>query len=144
MRYLLDTNVCIEILRGKNARLKQRLEAVGFERLSLCSVVWAELHCGACLANNPVAEKQRLETAFAGWPRLPFDDAAAERYGEIRARLQRAGRLIGANDLLIAATALGYGLTLITHNTDEFERVDGLVVEDWEEEPGLSTSWTPT
>ncbi len=75
-----------------------------------------------------------MEAAFAGWPRLPFDDAAAERYGEIRARLHRAGRLIGANDLLIAATALANGLTLITHNTDEFKRIEGLPVEDWEEE----------
>lgn len=60
--------------------------------------------------------------------------AAAERYGEIRARLQRAGRLIGANDLLIAATPLANDLTLITHNIDEFKRVEDLPVEDWEEE----------
>ncbi len=83
---------------------------------------------------NPEQEIRRIEVAFGGWQRMPFDDAAAERYGEIRARLQRAGRMIGANDLLIAATALANGLTLITHNTDEFERVEGLVVEDWEAE----------
>lgn len=134
MRYLLDTNVCIEILRGRNPSLKQRLESAGFDQLRLCSIVWAELHCGACLLVNPEQEKQRIKVAFGGWPRLPFDDAAAERYGEIRAQLQRAGRLIGANDLLIAATALANGLTLITHNTDEFKRIEGLVVEDWEEE----------
>lgn len=92
------------------------------------------MHCGACLLANPEQEKQRIKVAFGGWTRLPFDDAAAERYGEIRAQLQRAGRLIGANDLLIAATALANGLTLITHNTDEFKRIEGLVVEDWEEE----------
>ncbi len=134
MRYLLDTNVCIEILRGRNPGLRQRLETAGFDQLRLCSIVWAELHCGACLLANPEQEIRRIETAFGGWPHLPFDDAAAERYGEIRARLQRAGRLIGANDLLIAATALANGLTLITHNTDEFQRVDGLAVEDWEDE----------
>ncbi len=134
MRYLLDTNVCIEILRGRNPNLRQRLETAGFDQLMLCSIVWAELHCGACLLAKPEQEIQRMEAAFAGWPRLPFDDAAAERYGEIRARLHRAGRLIGANDLLIAATALANGLTLITHNTDEFKRIEGLPVEDWEEE----------
>lgn len=134
MQYLLDTNVCIEILRGRNPYLKQRLETAGFDKLSLCSIVWAELHCGACLLANPEPEIRRIEAAFAGWPRLPFDDAAAERYGLIRARLQGAGRLIGANDLLIAATALANGLALITHNTDEFKRVEGLDVEDWEAE----------
>ena len=134
MRYLLDTNVCIEILRGRNPGLRQRLETAGFDQLRLCSIVWAELHCGACLLPNPEQEIRRIEVAFGGWQRLPFDDAAAERYGEIRARLQRAGRLIGANDLLIAATALANGLTLITHNTDEFKRVEGLAVEDWEAE----------
>lgn len=137
MRYLLDTNVCIEILRGRNPGLRQRLESAGFDQLRLCSIVWAELHCGACLLSNPEQEKQRIEVAFGGWPRLPFDDAAAERYGEIRAQLQRAGRLIGANDLLIAATALANGLTLITHNTDEFKRIEGLAVEDWEAESRL-------
>ncbi|MFZ1575133.1 MAG: type II toxin-antitoxin system VapC family toxin [Chromatiaceae bacterium] len=130
----MDTNGCIEILRGRNPSLKQRLETAGFDQLRLCSIVWAELHCGACLLANPEQEKRRIEAAFAGWPRLPFDDAAAECYGEIRARLQGAGRMIGANDLLIAATALANGLTLITHNTDEFKRVEGLAVEDWEEE----------
>ena len=134
MRYMLDTNVCIEILRGRNPSLKQHLLSAGFDQLGLCSIVWAELQCGACLLVTPEQEKQRIKAAFGSWPRLPFDDAAAERYGEIRAQLQRAGRLIGANDLLIAATALANGLTLITHNTDEFKRIEGLAVEDWEEE----------
>lgn len=132
MRYLLDTNVCIEILRGRNPRIRQRLEAVGFEPLVLCSVVWAELHCGVCLASDPAREKLKLEMAFGDWVRLPFDDRAAECYGEIRARLQQAGRLIGANDLLIASTAMANALILVTHNTDEFKRVEGLILEDWE------------
>ncbi len=74
----------------------------------------------------------RLQDAFGHWVRLSFDDAGAERYGEIRAHLQRGGNLIGGNDLLIAATALAYDLTLITHNTTEFTRVPGLSVEDWQ------------
>ena len=134
MRFLLDTNVCIEILRGRNTALKERLVLAGLDQLRLCSIVWAELHCGAYLLANPAQEINRIETAFSGWPRLPFDDAAARRYGEIRARLQRTGRLIGANDLLIAATALANDLILITHNTDEFKRVESLVLEDWEAE----------
>lgn len=132
MRYLLDTNVCIEILRGRNASLKARLATKSLDELVLCSVVWAELQCGARLAQNPQNELARLQDAFGHWPRLPFDDLAAEGYGEIRAHLQRAGRLIGGNDLLIAAIAQTNGMTLVTHNTGEFTRVPNLPVEDWQ------------
>lgn len=133
MRYLLDSNVCIEILRGRNLSLETSLAARSFDELALCSIVWAELQCGARLAQNPLRELARLQDAFGHWPRLPFDDPAAESYGEIRAHLQRAGSLIGGNDLLIAAIARANGLTLVTHNTHEFSRVPNLPVEDWQE-----------
>ncbi|MBU2858369.1 type II toxin-antitoxin system VapC family toxin [Acidithiobacillus ferrooxidans] len=132
MGYLLDTNVCIEILRGRNLALKARLATKSLNELVLCSVVWAELQCGARLAQNPPQELARLQDAFGHWPRRPFDDSAAEAYGEIRAHLQRAGRLIGGNDLLIAAIAYSNSLTLVTHNTGEFTRVPTLPVEDWQ------------
>ena len=132
MSYLLDTNVCIEILRGRNSALKMRLATKSLNELVLCSVVWAELQCGARLAQNPQQELAKLLDAFGDWPRRPFDDSAAEAYGEIRAHLQRAGRLIGGNDLLIAAIAQTNGLTLATHNTGEFTRVPHLPVEDWQ------------
>lgn len=132
MRYLLDTNVCIEILRGRNPALKARLAAQNPNELVLCSVVWAELQCGARLAQNSQQELAKLQNAFGNWPRLPFDDSAAEAYGEIRAHLQRAGRLIGGNDLLIAATTQTHGLTLVTHNIGEFSRVPNLPIEDWQ------------
>lgn len=132
MGYLLDTNVCIEILRGRNSVLKTRLATRSLDELVLCSVVWAELQCGARLAQNPPQELARLQDAFGHWPRLSFDDSVAEAYGEIRAHLQRAGRLIGGNDLLIAAIAQTNGLTLVTHNTGEFTRVPTLPVEDWQ------------
>ncbi|AUB83825.1 type II toxin-antitoxin system VapC family toxin [Candidatus Thiodictyon syntrophicum] len=132
MSYLLDTNACIEVLRGRNATLKARLAATRFEELSLCSIVWAELYCGVRLAVDPSRELVRVHTAFGNWPRLPFDDPAAECYGEIRAHLRRAGQLIGANDLLIAAIAHANGRILVTHNTSEFGRVPGLVIEDWQ------------
>lgn len=132
MSYLLDTNVCIEILRGRNSALKMRLATKSLNELVLCSVVWAELQCGARLAQNPQQELAKLLDAFGDWPRRPFDDSVAEAYGEIRAHLQRAGRLIGGNDLLIAAIAQTNGLTLVTHNTGEFTRVPHLPVEDWQ------------
>ena len=66
---------------------------------------------------------------------VAFDDAAAQAYGTIRADLEQAGRPIGPNDLMIAAITLASGLTLVTHNTDEFQRVPGLTIEDWEVTP---------
>ena len=132
MGYLLDTNVCIEILRGRNSAFKTRLATKSLNELVLCSVVWAELQCGAHLAQNPPQELVRLKDAFGHWPRQPFDNSAAEAYGEIRAHLQRAGRLSGGNDLLIAAIAHTNSLTLVTHNTGEFTRVPTLSVEDWQ------------
>ena len=119
-------------MRGRNGALKARLANQNPNELVLCSVVWAELQCGARLAQNPPQELAKLQNAFGNWPRLPLDDAAAEAYGEIRAHLQRAGRLIGGNDLLIAATAQPHGLTLVTHNTGEFSRVPNLPIEDWQ------------
>lgn len=132
MRYLLDTNVCIEILRGRNLALKAHLATKSLNELVLCSIVWAELQCGARLAQNPPQELAKLQDAFAHWPRLPFDDSAAEGHGEIRAHLQRAGSLIGGNDLLIAAMAKANGLILVTHNTAEFARVPNMPIEDWQ------------
>lgn len=132
MRYLLDTNVCIEILRGRNSLLKSRLASCRLNDLAISSVVWAELQCGVHLASQPDRELVKLHLAFEHWQRIPFDDAAALAYGEIRATLQRKGMLIGGNDMLIAATALASGLILVTHNTDEFLRVPSLIVEDWQ------------
>ena len=132
MRYLLDTNVCIEILRGRNSTLKANLGTKNVNDLVLCSIVWAELQCGARLAQDPMRELARLQDAFGNWQRLPFDDSAAESYGEIRSYLQRAGNLIGANDLFIAAIAQANELMVVTHNINEFTRVQKLPVEDWQ------------
>ncbi len=132
MHFLLDTNVCIEILRGRNLTLKSRLAEHALDELALCSIVWAELLCGARLARDPEAELNKVHRAFDAWRRLEFDDASALRYAEIRAHLQREGRLIGCHDLLIASIALAHDLTLVTHNHTEFERVPGLKLVDWQ------------
>ncbi len=73
-----------------------------------------------------------LQRFFAPFTSVPFDDAAAEVYGTVRADVERAGKPIGPNDLMIAAIALARGLTLVTHDTGEFQRVAGLTIKDWE------------
>lgn len=132
MNYLLDTNVCILYLKGRNLNLKQRLEAVPNQEIAVCSIVKAELCFGAMKSANPERNFALQQKFLAQFVSLPFDDLAATTFGVIRSQLETQGTPIGAYDLQIAAIALANNLTLITHNTREFRRVDGLQVEDWE------------
>jgi tRNA(fMet)-specific endonuclease VapC len=132
MLYLLDTNVCIRFLNGTSAPVKQRLEATGRSDIAVCSVVKAELFYGAMRSRNPSQTLIRYREFLEPFVSFPFDDEAAIAYGQIRADLASKGIPIGPNDLQIAAIALTHTLTLITHNTGEFNRVNGLQVEDWE------------
>jgi tRNA(fMet)-specific endonuclease VapC len=95
-------------------------------------VVKAELFYGALKSRNPVTNLAKQRRFLGRFVSLPFDDLAAEAYGRIRARLEQAGQLIGPNDLLIAAIAVAHQVMLVTHNTREFQRVEGLQVDDWE------------
>jgi len=99
-------HVCIEILRGRNPTLQERLRQAGQENVAICAIVRAELLCGARLARDPARELARL-AVFDELQDYPFDGTAAEQYSLIRVHLQQQGRLIGAYDLLIAAIAPG-------------------------------------
>lgn len=132
MTYLLDANSCIKLLNGRSENIRRRLESERPQDIVLCSVVKAELLYGAFKSVRRTENLDRLRPFFRRFISLPFDDVAAETYGEIRARLERAGTLIGPNDLLIAAIALSQSVTLVTNNTREFRRVEGLHLEDWE------------
>ena len=131
MTWLLDTSACIPLINGVDARAAERLLGHPPGSFRLCSVVKAELRFGAHVSARVAENLQRVEVFCRAFESLPFDDAAAERYGVVRAQLQREGRLIGANDLMIASIALAGGLTLATRNLDEFTRVPGLEVERW-------------
>ena len=135
MSHLLDTNSFIDHLRrGPASNVTARLAAAPPGSVYLCSVVLAELHYEA-LHSGPahqaanLALLAKLRSQFVS---LPFDDRAAEEYGKVREQLATLGTPIGPNDLLIAAIALANHLTLVTHNTAEFSRVPGLVLEDWQ------------
>jgi tRNA(fMet)-specific endonuclease VapC len=132
MRYLLDTNVCVMYLNGRSASVRDRLLSVPFEDMAVCSVVKAELFYGAMRSNNPTRTLERQQEFLRPFVSLPFGDESASVCGQIRARLASAGTPIGAYDLQIATIALVNNLTLVTHNIREFERVEGLQVEDWE------------
>jgi tRNA(fMet)-specific endonuclease VapC len=100
--------------------------------IKLCSIVKTELWYGAGRSNNPAAALARLERFFAPYESIPFDDAAAMEYGQIRRHLAAAGTPIGPNDLMIAAIGVARRWIVVTHNTREFSRVPSLSVEDWE------------
>jgi tRNA(fMet)-specific endonuclease VapC len=130
--YLLDTNACIHLINRSSPRLEERLREHPPAAVCLCSVVKAELLHGARRSSRMAENLRVLKRFFAPFPSHPFADRCAEQYGLIRADLEREGRLIGPNDLMIAAIARVHDLTLVTHNTEEFGRVAGLAIEDWE------------
>lgn len=131
--YHLDTNVCIEVLNGTSDQLVERLRQHAAGEIAMSAVVRAELLYGARRSQR-VSENLKLLRRFSEPFRIiPFDDRCAEHYGMIRAELEGQVRVIGPNDLLIAATARAHDAVLVTSNTDEFSRVAGLAVEDWRE-----------
>ncbi len=130
--FLLDTNVCVQYLRGKNVMVRQRLAACPTHEVRLCSVVLLELHLGVLRSARPAKNRADLDQFAAPFTRLPFDDAAAEICARVRHHLESQGLPIGPYDVQIAAIALANGCTLVTHNTAEFSRVPGLLLEDWE------------
>ena len=129
--YLLDTNACVECLRNRNAGVVARFQSCSPRELRLCSVVVAELCYGAYKSPKPAANLTLVQTFAAPLISVPFDDLATDVYGQIRAGLEGRGQAIGPNDTMIAAIALANGLTIVTHNTAEFSRVSGLLIEDW-------------
>ena len=129
---MLDTNVCVMYLNGRSSAIRDRLISTPIEDMAVCSVVKAELFYGAMRSNNPTRTLERQQDFLERFVSLSFGDEAALLFGQIRASLASAGTPIGAYDLQIAAIALANNLTLVTHNTREFERVRGLQLEDWE------------
>lgn len=131
LKYLLDTNLCIRVLRDRPQGLRERFNAEA-SSLSISSVVLYELLFGAAKSARPVENRNAVEAFAARIEVLDFDADAAAHAGEIRADLERQGRSIGSYDVLIAGHARSRGLVVVTGNLGEFERVDGLRCEDWE------------
>ncbi len=134
LRYLLDTNLCIRLLRDRPQGLRARFTADA-EVLCLSDVVLYELLYGAERSSDPPRIRREVEHFAARLTVLPFDSEAAAHTAEIRAELERLGCVIGPYDLMIAGHARSRGLVVITGNPREFQRVRGLRCEDWEVEP---------
>ncbi len=130
LRYMLDTNLCIRVLRDRPATLRERFnrEADG---LCISTIVLTELLHGAAKSARPEQNRLEIERFAARLEVLPFDQEAAGHAREIRAKLERQGQSIGGYDVLIAGHARSHGLIVVTGNLGEFNRVEGLRCEDW-------------
>ena len=127
---LLDTNICIHIINAKPPAVLQRFRDYRMGEIGLCSVVAAELAYGVAKSGS-ARNREALDLFLAPLAILPFDEAALWCYGDLRADLERQGTPIGALDTLIAAHALSLQATLVTNNLKEFERVPGLLLDNW-------------
>ena len=131
MKYMLDTNICIYIIKHRPEEVIQKFMEHDPDDICISAITYAELVHG--VEKSQAKEKNRvaLMVLLSEIQIVPFDDLAAQSYGEIKAGLQKKGTPIGPMDTLIAAHAKAMNLTLVTNNTKEFVRVDGLKLEDW-------------
>ena len=131
MRYMLDTNIIIYAKNRGPDKVFNKFQEYGPGDLCISSITMAELEYGICISSKPDQNRAALFLFLSNIGIVPFDGNAAREYGMIRYDLKEKGVPIGANDLLIAAHAKSLGLTLISNNTREFERVKGLKLENW-------------
>jgi len=129
--YFLDTNICIYYINGSAPIVKERLERMPLESIKIPSMVVAELLYGVEKSGRREQNLKRCKEFLSVYEIIPFDEKSAEQYAVIKAKLERNGVIIGGNDIAIAAIVLANSGVIVSHNTAEFSRVDGLAVEDW-------------
>jgi len=133
--YVLDTDHCIELLRGNDGILS-KLESLGEDieiEVYTTTITAAELFYGAYRMPNPEQRMQEVNAFLSDIEVIELDLGAAQIYGQLKAELTRRGELLADNDLFIASIALSRNLTLVTHNTHHYERIPNLCLEDWME-----------
>ena len=131
MKYLLDTNICVFVIRGKSPLVLQRFRQQLPDDLGVSTVTLAELRYGADKSNDPIRNHAALNSFLAPIQILTFDAECADYYGKVRSDLERRGLPIGPLDTMIAGHAVSLGAVLVTNNVREFARVTGLRVENW-------------
>jgi tRNA(fMet)-specific endonuclease VapC len=130
-RYMLDTNMCIYIAKHRPPEVRARFERLKPGQLVMSAITYGELYYGASKSSQQAKALAQLQELVQDIPVEELDSRASEAYGEIRATLEKEGRLIGNNDLWIGAHALALNLTLATNNEREFKRIPGLSLKNW-------------
>jgi len=131
MKLLLDTNICIYIIKQQPPAVLERFLEYQIGDIGISSVTLSELRYGVAKSTHREKNAKALDEFIIPLEVLPYDEAAAHVYGDIRATLEKAGTPIGSMDLLIAAHAVSLGIPLVTNNTREFSRVPSLNIVDW-------------
>lgn len=133
MTYMLDTNICIYAIKQAPPNVYKMLDEKLECGICISSITLAELEHGVSNSAYPAKNEEAIIKFTSNIPVIPFDTPAAMEYGRICAYLRRRGTPIGTMDMLISAHALALGVTLVTNNVREFERVPGLIIENWAE-----------
>ena len=133
-RYMLDTNIISDLIRNPQGRAAKRIAKAGEDNVCTSIIVAAELRYG-CTKSGSTRLLKAVDGLLGEIDVLPFEVPADAEYGEIRTKLEVAGKPIGGNDLLIAAQALALGYTIVSDNEREFARIPGLPHENWLRQP---------
>ncbi len=131
MRCMLDTNICIYLIKKKPPGVLKKLAEHKISEVGISAITVAELEYGVEKSAQTDKNRDALAEFLAPFEIMPFDERASLEYGRIRAHLERKGTLIGSMDMLIAAHAQSLGVTLVTNNAKEFKRMPHLQVENW-------------
>lgn len=131
IRFLLDTDTCVAIIKGNPAKVRMRLGKYDLAEVGISAITRCELEYGVAHSRDPATNRVKLDGFLSFIQPLEYPPQAAVSYGCIRSVLNRAGTPIGPLDTLIAAHALYLKATLVTHNMREFKRVSNLLIEDW-------------
>lgn len=131
MKYMLDTNICIYIIKEKPKQILNKFQMLNIGDVCISVITLAELEYGVEKSSYPERNRLALSGFLASIEILPFSEKAASEYGKIRANLEKQGKIIGAYDLMIGAHALCENLILVTNNVREFSRIPNLSLENW-------------
>jgi tRNA(fMet)-specific endonuclease VapC len=131
MKYMLDTNICIYIIKRKPVDVLERFKQTDISEISISSITLSELFYGVSKSSKPEQNFMALTQFVAPLEILPFGGEASQYYGDLRAYLEKQGTPIGSLDMLIAAHALSLASILVTNNEKEFNRVPNLNIENW-------------
>jgi len=131
MKLMLDTNVCIDLIKEHLSSVLERFASHAVGDIGISVITLAELEYGVSKSSRPAKNREALDQFISPLEVTPFDRQATAVYGKLRATLEKKGQSIGSMDLLIAAHAVSLDVRLVTHNVREFGRVPGLQTEDW-------------
>ena len=131
MRFILDTNICIYIIKTKPPQVLEKFRTLDISDTGISSITIAELEYGVYKSQRQEQNKIALTPFLITLEVVTFDERSTQTYGQVRAELERQGIVVGAMDMLIASQAISLGLTLVTNNVRELSRIPGLMLENW-------------